>query len=147
MMAALDNNQVPLLDRFVPEMQNYLLIENIGGFLIAGGLLNGDKYLALTKSTSRREAVVDLLQKVKRAPDSLNIFLHALERCCNEITPPHQGHEELLRMFREAQGKANTKVQRKKSKSSSLLNWAKKRTKSHKVCKLHYVTTTSCLVR
>ena len=57
---------VHILDRFVPELQQYLLIEDIGSYLIAEGLLSGDDYLMLTKRTSNKEAVVELLHLVRK---------------------------------------------------------------------------------
>ena len=128
---------VHILDRFVPELQQYLLIEDIGSYLIAEGLLSGDDYLMLTKRTSNKEAVVELLHLVrKKGPDCLESFLNALRRSCTEATTPHQGHLYLWELFQANRSEAQPLKKQKSRSLLSLLSITKhnKNSKSNKVC-------------
>ena len=117
---------VHILDRFVPELQQYLLIEDIGSYLIAEGLLSGDEYLMLTKHSSKKAAVVELLQLVKsKGPDCLQSFLHALHRSSTETFPPHQGHLHLRKLIQTSMSNIQHGAQLqplKKQKSKSVLS-------------------------
>ena len=123
---------VHMLDRFVPELERFLLIEDIGCYLIAEGLLSNEEYLVLIRRTSKKEAVVELLQLVKRkGPDSLQSFLHALYRSCTESSTPHQGHNHLWELF---QANMSSAQPLKKQKSKSVLSFlTAKWNKSNKV--------------
>ena len=124
---------VHILDRFVPELERYLLIEDIGCFLIAEGLLSNDDYLALVRRTSKKEAVVELLQLVKRkGPDCLQSFLHALHRSCTETSTPHQGHIHLWELFQTSKSGAHPLKKHKSKSLLSLIKW-NKNSKSNKV--------------
>lgn len=121
---------VHILDRFVPELERYLQIEDIGCYLIPEGLLSNDEYLVLVRCASKKEAVVELLQKVKRkGPDSFQGFLHALHRSCTENPTPHQGHQHLWDIFQASMSSPHLL---KKQKSKSLMSLFK-RNKSKKV--------------
>jgi len=128
---------VHILDRFVPELEHYLLIEDIGCYLIPEGLLSNEDYLMLTRRTSKKEAVVELLQKVKeKGPDCLQRFLHALYRSCTESPTPHQGHQHLWELFQASLSGPHLLKKQKSKSISSLLSWPKRnrsRSKSSKV--------------
>lgn len=128
---------VHILDRFVPELERYLLIEDIGCYLIPEGLLTSEEYLVLTKRDSKKEATVELLQKVKeKGPDCLQSFLHALRRSCTENPTPHQGHQHLWELFQASLSGPHLLKKQKSKSVLSLLSWAKRnksRSKSSKV--------------
>ena len=125
---------VHILDRFVPELQRYLLIDEIGCYLIAEGLLSNEDYLTLVNHTPKRVAVVELLQIVKRkGPDSLQRFLYALDRSCTEPPTPHEGHNHLYELIQEGISSAHMHSLKKKSKSPWSLFKRNKHSKSNKV--------------
>ena len=114
--------EVHILDRFAPELQEYLLIDEIGSFLIAEGLLSGDDYLVLTKRTSKKKAVVELIKLIKsKGPDCMQSFLHALQRSCTETSAPHQGHLHLWELF-QTNITMTDSLPLKKQKSKSVLS-------------------------
>ena len=127
---------VHILDRFVPELERYLLIDEIGCYLIAEGLLSNEDYLMLVGRPSKKVAVVELLQMVKRKePDSLQRFLHALHRSCTDSSTPHEGHNHLYELIQASISSAHMHpLKKRKSKSvlSSVLKW-NKNSKSNKV--------------
>ena len=132
------STEVHILDKFLPELENYLMIDDIGCFLVSEGLLSTEDYLVLTKCSSKKQAVVEMLQLVKRkGPDSIQSFLHGLYRSCTEASTPHQGHIHLWQLFT---GTNLHPAKKQKSKSVlSLLTKAKrsKHSKSNKVCKIY----------
>jgi len=133
-MALLD---VHMLDRFIPELERYLLVEDIGIYLISEGLLSLEEYQTIVNYASRREAVVELLHRIKRkGPNVFHIFLQALQRSIKESSPPHQGHVELWDLLQSRVGmQSGEQLLKRKSKSvSSLLgHFAKRRSKTDKV--------------
>ena len=130
---------VHTLDRFVPELERYLVIEDIGCFLIAEGLLNNDEYLTLVRYSSKKKAVVDLLHLIKsKGPDCMKSFLHALQRSCTETSTPHQGHLHLWELFQTNITMTDSHpLKKQKSKSILSLFGRTKRNKNskHKVNK------------
>ena len=136
------STEVHILDRFLPELENYLMVDDIGCYLVSEGLLSTDDYLMLTKCSSKKQAVVEMLQLVKRkGPDSLQRFLNGLHRSCTEAPTPHQGHIHLLQLFT---GTNLHPAKKQKSKSVlSLLTKAKwnKHSRSKKVSKIYGNTT------
>ena len=111
-----------ILDRFVPELERYLLIEDIGCFLIAEGLLSNDDYLTLVRCTSKKEAVIELVQLIKsKGPDCIQSFLHALQRSCTETSTPYQGHLHLWELLQANRSGAHT-LKKKKSISLYILD-------------------------
>ena len=128
---------VHILDRFVPELERFLLIEDIGCYLIAEGLLSNEDYLMLVRRTSKKEAVVELLQMVKRkGPDSLQSFLYALNRACTESSTPHEGHNHLYDLIQDSIRSAHMQPL-KKQRSKSIFSL--KRNKSSKSSKVVYI--------
>jgi len=131
-------SDVHMLDRFVPELERYLLVDDIGIYLISEGLLSLEEYHTIVKSTtSRREAVMELLCRIKRkGPNVFHIFLQALQRSITESSSPHQGHVELWELLQSRavnmQGEQLLK-RRSKSVSSLLGRFTKRRSKTSKV--------------
>lgn len=126
---------VHMLDRFVPELECYLLIDEIGCYLIAEGLLSNEDYLMLVNRTSKKVAVVELLQIVKRkGPDSLRRFLHALHRSFTEPSTPHEGHKHLYELIQDSLSSAHMhSLKKQKSRSVWSLLKRNRNSKSNKV--------------
>ena len=120
----------------MPELERHLLVDDIGIYLISEDLLTLEEYQAIVKYTSRREAVVELLAKVKRkGPNVFQIFLQALQRSISESSSPHQGHVELWELLQTRVSMQGEQTLKKKSKSvSSLLGrFTKGRSRNSKV--------------
>ena len=126
---------VHILDRLIPELEANVQLEDLGVYLISEGLITGEEHLMLARCPSRTEAVIELVQKIKRkGPCSLQSFLTALRRSCNDTVPPHMGHIHLLEVF---QSNINASQLTKESKSKSklsLLAWTRRGKKAKKVC-------------
>ena len=133
---------VHLLDKFAPELQEYLLIDEIGPYLIAEGILTGEDYLLLTKHTSKEKTIVELLQLIKsKGPDCIQSFLHALYQSCMETSTPHQGHLHLWELFQTNITMTDLHpLQKQKSKSILSLLTRIKRTKNFKSDKVNVAT-------
>ena len=126
---------VHILDKFVPELERYLLIDEIGCYLIPEGLLSYEDYLMLVNRPSKKVAVVELLQIVKRkGPDSMQRFLRALHRSCTEPSTPHEGHNHLYDLIQDSMSSAHMhSLKKQKSKSVWSLWKRNKNSKSSKV--------------
>ena len=130
------STEVHMLDRFLPELQSYLIIDDIGPYLIADGLLSPEDYLMLTERSPKKRAVVEMMQLVKRkGPDSLQRFLNGLDRSCASNST-HGGHIHLQKLFQDNISTSSTHqhlIKKQKSRPmSSLLPW-NKHSKSNKV--------------
>ena len=125
---------VHILDRLIPELEANVQLEDLSVYLISEGLITGEEHLMLARCPSRTEAVIELVQKIKRkGPCSLQSFLTALRRSCNDTVPPHMGHIHLLEVF---QSNINASQLTKESKSKSklsLLAWTRRGKKAKKV--------------
>ena len=132
------STEVDILDRFLPELQSYLIIDDISPFLIAEGLFSMEDYLVLTERNPKKRAVVEMMQLVKRkGPDSLQSFLRGLDRSC-AANSTHGGHIHLQKLFQAyISGTQQHLSKKQKSKSMlSLLPWSK-HSRSNKVFKIY----------
>lgn len=130
---------IHILDRLIPELETNVQLDDLGVYLISEGLITGEEHLMLARCPSRTEAVIELVQKIKRkGPCSLQSFLTALRRSCNDTVPPHMGHVHLLELF-QSNIDASQLTKETKSKSKlSLLAWTRRGKKTKKVCHCNY---------
>lgn len=126
---------IHILDRLIPELEANIQLDDLGIYLISEGLITGEEHLMLVKCPSRTEAVIELVQKIKRkGPCSLQCFLAALRRSCNDTVPPHMGHVHLLELFQSNINDSQLSKQPKSKSKLSLLGWTKRGKKAKKVC-------------
>ena len=126
---------IHILDRLIPELQANVQLDDLGVYLISEGLISGEEHLMLAKCPSRTEAVIQLVQKIKRkGPCSLQSFLAALRRSCNDTVPPHMGHVHLLELFQSNINDSELSKQTKSKSKVSLLGWTRRGRKAKKVC-------------
>ena len=125
---------VHILDRLIPELEANVQLDDLGIYLISEGLITGEEHLMLARCPSRTEAVIELVQKIKRkGPSSLQCFLTALRRSCNDTVPPHMGHVHLLELFQSNINDSQLSKQTKSKSKLSLLGWTKRGRKAKKV--------------
>jgi len=126
---------IHILDRLIPELEANIQLDDLGIYLISEGLISGEEHLMLAKCPSRTEAVIELVQKIKRkGPCSLQSFLAALRRSCNDMVPPHMGHVHLLELFQSNINDSQLSKQAKSRSKLSLFGWPKRGRKAKKVC-------------
>ena len=126
---------VHILDRLIPELEANVQLDDLGVYLISEGLITGEEHLMLARCPSRTEAVIELVQKIKhKGPCSLQSFLTALRRSCNNTVPPHMGHVHLLELFQSNIDDTQLPKQTKSKSVLSLLGWTKRGKKVKKVC-------------